>query len=66
MKSVLYEKTTCHFQIKFIPQDYLQMYLTLQLLANTFTFIANNITSIIVIKSTKLLTMPSSLQLGLN
>jgi hypothetical protein len=34
----LYEKTTCPFQIKFITEDYLQRYKTLQLVTNTYTF----------------------------
>ncbi len=65
----MYEKTTCQFQIKFITEDYLQMYKTLQLFTNTFSFNTNNFTSIKVIKThkdTKFFKMPSSLKLGLN
>jgi hypothetical protein len=42
----MYGKTTCQFQIKFITEDYLQMYKTLQLFTNTFSFNTNNFTSI--------------------
>ncbi len=65
----LYEKTTCQFQIKFITEDYLQMYKTLQIFTNTFTFITNKFTSIKVTINTwtgaKLSKMPSSLKLFL-
>jgi hypothetical protein len=66
----MYEKTTCQFQIKFITEDYLQMYKTLQLFTNTFSFNTNNFSSIKFLKrthaDTKFLKMPSSLKLGLN
>ncbi len=48
----MYEKTTCQFQIKFIPEDYLQMYKTVNLFTNTFTFNTNKFASIKVIKNT--------------
>ncbi len=48
---VVYVKTTCHFQIKFITKDYLQTYKTLQLFTKTFTFKNNNFASIKVIKN---------------
>jgi hypothetical protein len=47
----MYEKTTCQFQIKFITEDYLQMYKTLKLFTNTFTFYTNKLTSIKAIKN---------------
>ncbi len=47
----MYEKSTCQFQIKFITEDYFQMYKTEQLFTNTFIFNANNFTSIKVIKN---------------
>ncbi len=49
--SKLYEKTACPLEMKFITDDYLQMYETLQLFTNTFTFHKNKFTSIKVIKS---------------
>ncbi len=33
----MYEKTTCQNQIKFITDDYLQMYKTTQLVTSLFT-----------------------------
>ncbi len=47
----MYKKTTCQFQIKFITEDYLQMYKTVQLFTNTFSFNTNNFSSIKVIKT---------------
>jgi hypothetical protein len=53
---------TCQFQIKFITKDYLQMYKTLQLFTNTFTFNTNFLraskllkTNLLVIYSAKLI-----------
>jgi len=48
----LYEKTTYQFQIKFITDDYVQLYKTLQLFTNTFTINTNKFISIKVIKYT--------------
>jgi len=48
----VYLKTTCQFQIKFITEDDLQMYKTLQLFTNTFTFNTDRFISIKVIKNT--------------
>jgi hypothetical protein len=48
----MYEKTTCQFQIKFISEDYLQVYKTVNLFTNTFTFNTNKFASIKVIKNT--------------
>jgi len=48
MYNILYEKTTCLFQIKFIAEDYLKMYKTLQLFSNTFTFNINNFASKVI------------------
>ncbi len=63
------EKTTCQFQIKFITENYLQMYNTLQLFTNTFTFNTNKFTSIryhkCICTDAKLSKMPSSLKLFL-
>jgi hypothetical protein len=47
---VVYEKTTCQYQMKFITKEYCQMYKTLYLFTNTFTFNINNFASIKVIK----------------
>ncbi len=53
LKSIIvYENTTCQFQIKFITEDYLQLYKYLQLFTNTFTLNINICTGIKVIKST--------------
>jgi hypothetical protein len=46
---LLYEKTTHQFYIKFISNDYLQMYTTLQQLTSTFPLNTNIFTSIKVI-----------------
>ncbi len=45
LKILIYfvQKTTCQYQIKFITEDYLPMYKTLQLFTNTFTFNANKL-----------------------
>jgi hypothetical protein len=51
MLMLLYKKTLCQFQIKFITDDYLQMCKTLQLFTNSFTFNAIYFTSIKVIKN---------------
>ncbi len=47
----MYVKTTSQFQMKFIIEDYLQMYNTLQIFTNTFTFNTNKFTSIKIIKT---------------
>ncbi len=52
MLMLLYKKTFCQFQIKFITDDYLQMCKTLQLFTNSFTFNSIYFTSIKVIKNT--------------
>jgi hypothetical protein len=48
--AMLYKKTNCQFQIKFTAKDYLQMYKTLQLLTNIFTFNTNKFKSVKAIK----------------
>jgi hypothetical protein len=48
----MYEKTTCQFQIKFVAEDYLKMYKTLQPFTNIFTLNTNKFTTIKVIKNT--------------
>jgi hypothetical protein len=48
---VLYKKTACQFQIKFITQDFLEMYRTLQPNTITFTIYTSKFTSIKVIKT---------------
>jgi hypothetical protein len=50
--TIVLQKTTGQFQIKFIIYDYLQMYKTLQLFTNTFTFNTNIFASIRLIKNT--------------
>jgi hypothetical protein len=47
-----FSKYTVPFQIKFTTDYYLQMYQTLQLFTNTFTFIASKFTGIKVNKNT--------------
>ncbi len=49
---ILYKKTTCQFQIKFITEDHLQVYKILQLFTNSFTFNTNKFASIKEIKNT--------------
>ncbi len=39
----LYEKTTCHDQVKFISDRHLQIYKTLQLFTSLFTKYANTL-----------------------
>jgi len=46
---VLYKRTPCQFPIKFISDNYLQMYKTLQLFTNTFTLNTNILTNVKVI-----------------
>jgi hypothetical protein len=46
---VVYEKTTCQYQMKFINNDYCQMFKTLQVF--TYTFNINNFASIKVNKN---------------
>jgi len=49
----LCKKSTCQFQIKHITSDYLQMYKTLRLFTNTFTFNTNTFASVkVLIKTT--------------
>jgi len=55
----LYEKISCQDQIKFITDDYLQIYKTLQLFTSLFTEITN------IFTNTKAIKMPSLLRLVL-
>ncbi len=48
----MHKTTTFKFKIKFITEDYLVAYKTLQLFANTFTFNTNKLTCMEVIKNT--------------
>jgi hypothetical protein len=48
----VYEKTTCQSYIKFISDDYFQIYKTLQLFTHIITLNTNILTSIKVIKNT--------------
>jgi hypothetical protein len=57
---VLYKKTTSHNLIKFITDNYLQMYETLQLFTSLFTEITNRFAN------AKVIEMPSLLKLELN
>ncbi len=50
IKKLVYEKTTCQFEIKFITDNYLQMYKTLPLFTSTFTFNTNIFTIIKLLK----------------
>jgi hypothetical protein len=61
---VLYKKATCQFQIKFITDDYLQKYKTLQLFANIK--VIKNTNAQTYLQASMLLKMPSALKLGLN
>ncbi len=56
---VLSKKTTSYNLIKFITDNYLQMYETLQLFTSLFTEITN------IFTDTKVIEMPSLLKLGL-
>ncbi len=60
----LYEKTTCQVYIKFITDDYLPMYNTLQLFTNIFTSI--KVTKSTSVQTQKYLKMPNTFKLGLN
>jgi hypothetical protein len=51
-KLELYEETTFQYQIKFVTDDYLQIYKTLLLFTNIVTLNTNVFTSIKVIKNT--------------
>ncbi len=52
--SIIVRKDYCHYKIKFISDDYLQMYKTLQLFTSLFTIITNIFTSIKVINRAKI------------
>ena len=56
---VLYKKTTSDNLIKFITDNYLQMYKTFQLFTRLFTEITNRFAN------AKVIEMPSLLKLGL-
>jgi hypothetical protein len=71
---LMYVKTSCQNQIKFISDIYLQLYKTLQLFMNLSTVNTGIFTNIKVIESTcthiytntKVIKMPSLLKPGLN
>ncbi len=60
----LYEKTTCQVYIKFVTNDYLPMFKTLQLFTNIFTSI--KVTKSTSVQTQKYLKMPNTFKLGLN
>ncbi len=68
------EKATCHYQIKFISDDFVQMYKTLQLFTSLIRLSTKIFTSIekikthvhILTQTQKLLKLPKSLKLGFN
>ncbi len=61
---VLNKKATCQFQIKFITDDYLQKYKTLQLFA--IIKVIKNTNAQTYLQVSILLNMPRALKLGLN